>query len=324
MKKTKTKVKSRVATKSKISVGHKVALFMLIASAFSLGLNFAGLSMKSIKTKALVSSCTPSTPRLNLSSTGKSLTSHSILFSNMKTDSLTTDVRIERRERMYDDVWSSWQGLDDYRKLNNISTMELGAYPNKHYQYRAIAYNENCDSEPASSPTEPLYVNTHDFIILNDDEAGRDPFYPGKISNTNGSPFYPENESNLFFNEIYRVDHCYGYGGIGKLQENYLTQDDERTGPMGQLLQSGTVSCEYGCFEGRCTTAEEVCQADWYCLSPSTRGRIDADCHWVEAENIPSDDFENYRCKSGQFKYIGEGIDPRNRDDLPNLIPIKL
>ena len=44
MKKVKTQIKSRVATKNKISTGHKIALSMLVFSAFFVGLNFAGLA----------------------------------------------------------------------------------------------------------------------------------------------------------------------------------------------------------------------------------------------------------------------------------------
>ena len=44
MKKVKTQVKSRVATKNDISVGHKIALSMLVFSAFFVGLNFAGMA----------------------------------------------------------------------------------------------------------------------------------------------------------------------------------------------------------------------------------------------------------------------------------------
>ncbi|MFA6467249.1 MAG: hypothetical protein WCV71_05375, partial [Patescibacteria group bacterium] len=44
MKKVKTQIKSRVATKNDISVGHKIALSMLVFSAFFVGLNFAGMA----------------------------------------------------------------------------------------------------------------------------------------------------------------------------------------------------------------------------------------------------------------------------------------
>lgn len=43
MKKEKTQIKSRVATKSEVSIGHKIALSMLMFSAFAVGLNFMGM-----------------------------------------------------------------------------------------------------------------------------------------------------------------------------------------------------------------------------------------------------------------------------------------
>lgn len=293
---------SKTQSKAPIAVHQAIAVLVLMGSVAVVGLSFAAAALK-LNKDATTASCTPATPYFSLST--KNNIYQTIRFSHMMADSLTTGAVMQRREELANGQWTGWQALPK-SNAGRISTVDLSAYPNKHYEYRVMAVNDNCPESRYSVPTDPIYISTYDFIILNDTDD-RDPFKQGKISNINGQPWYNNPEMPYFFDEVYREDACYGYGGynngIEPLREVYLAQS-QYTGPMGHEFREENIKCQYGCYAGRCTEANETCPEGWYCLSPASRAYLSNNCHWSNAENVPNDDMVNYRCISGEFERV--------------------
>lgn len=90
-------------------------------------------------------------------------------------------------------------------------------------------------------------------------------------------------------------DYCTDYSNEGdSLVEATL---------LGNYITSRVVSCDEGCYNGRCVMEYEVCPKQYECINQNSRALINNDCYWSDYEVRDS---MEWVCSEGDFYYVGE------------------
>jgi len=114
-------------------------------------------------------------------------------------------------------------------------------------------------------------------------------------------------------------DYCSEYADGGDtLVENSMS---------GEWGANRIVTCEEGCYNGRCVYEYEVCPEQYECTGVASRALINHDCYWTDFEARESSD---WLCLGGEFYYNGLDVPSENTvnacdfnvDGLRNLIDV--